>query len=111
MVLNMIILVPIPKEGNSGFLLLQYITFAPIGFDWKPNSWFKSFWISRVVWQVDHCSNDPIANASPTGYFKGNKETPLATLYGVDTIRKVRGEFGAFVTATMIRHHEKCSLL
>ena len=88
------------KRRNSGFFAPAYITFAPIGFDWKPNSWFSLFG-SPVVGRWTIASNDPYSYASPTGYFNGNKETPLATLYGVDTIRKVRGEFGAFITATM----------
>ena len=33
--------------------------------------------------------------------FNGQPETALATLYGVDPAKENRGEFGAFVTATI----------
>lgn len=87
------------KRRNSGFFAPAYITLAPIGFDWKPNAWFSLFGSPAVArWTI--ASNDPYSYASSNGYFNGNKETPLATLYGVDTLNPVRGEFGAFLTAT-----------
>jgi len=88
------------KRRNSGFFAPAYITLAPIGFDWKPNSWFSLFG-SPVVARWTIASNDPYSYASPNGVFNGNKETPLATLYGVDPSNPVRGEFGAFITATL----------
>lgn len=87
------------KRRNSGFFAPAYITLAPVGLDWKPNSWFSLFGSPAVArWTI--ASNDPYSYASPTGNFNGKRETPLATLYGVDTLHPVRGEFGAFVTAT-----------
>lgn len=87
------------KRRNSGFFAPAYITLAPIGFDWKPNAAFSLFGSPAVArWTI--ASNDPYSYASPNGFFNGKKETPLATLYGVDTLHPVRGEFGAFITAT-----------
>ena len=46
-------------------------------------------------------SNGPYSYVSPDGIFNGNVETPLATLYGVDPAKKTKGEFGAFITASL----------
>jgi len=85
------------KRKNSGFFSPAYITIAP-GIDWKPKPWLSVF-ASPVAarWTV---VDDSYSFASPTGYFNGNKETPLATLYGVDSTKKSLAQFGAFVTIT-----------
>jgi len=46
-------------------------------------------------------SNGPYSYVSPDGIFNGNVETPLATLYGVNPVKKTKGEFGAFITASL----------
>ena len=87
------------KRRNSGFFAPAYITVAPIGLEWKPNEWFTLFG-SPVVARWVIASNGPYSYATQGGVFNGNKETPLATLYGVDPAKPHRGEFGAFITAT-----------
>jgi hypothetical protein len=86
------------KRRNSGFFAPAYITVAPIGMDWKPSTYFSLFG-SPIVARWVIASNGPYSYASPNGVFNGHVETPLATLYGVDPAKPVRGEFGAFVTA------------
>ncbi|MES2892562.1 MAG: DUF3078 domain-containing protein [Bacteroidota bacterium] len=88
------------KRRNSGIFAPAYITFAPIGIDWHPKEWF-SVYVSPVVARWTLTTNDPYSYVSPNGVFNGNLETPLATLYGVDPAKKTRGEFGAFLTATL----------
>lgn len=87
------------KRRISGIFAPAYITVAPLGIDWHPTEWFSVF-VSPVVARWTIVSNDPYSYASPDGIFDGNVETPLATLYGVDPVKKSRGEFGAFLTAT-----------
>ena len=88
------------KRRNSGFFAPAYITLAPIGIDWKPAPWFSLFG-SPVVGRWVIVSNGPYSYASQSGVFNGKVETPLATLYGVDPANPARGEFGAFITATL----------
>jgi hypothetical protein len=93
------------KRRNSGFMAPAYVVLAP-GIDWVPKPWFSVF-ASPAATRWTIVTNDPYSYAnggefpdasSPTGY---DKETPLATLYGVDTLKKVKTEFGAFVTISM----------
>ncbi len=87
------------KRRNSGFFAPAYIIIAP-GVDWKPNSWFSLFGSPLATrWTI--VSNGPFSFAGQGGTFNGQPETPLATLYGVDPYKGNRGEFGAFVTATI----------
>ncbi len=87
------------KRRNSGFFAPAYIIIAP-GVDWKPNSWFSLFGSPLATrWTI--VSNGPYSYAGQGGIFNGQVETPLATLYGVDPAKGNRGEFGAFVTATI----------
>ncbi|MEP7110413.1 MAG: DUF3078 domain-containing protein [Ferruginibacter sp.] len=88
------------KRRNSGFFAPAYITIAPLGIDWHPNSRFSIFGSPLVArWII--ASNGPYSYASQGGVFNGNIETPLAKLYGVDPAKPNHGEFGAFVTATL----------
>ncbi len=87
------------KRRNSGFFAPAYITVAP-GVEWKPNSWFSLFGSPLAArWTI--VSNGAYSYAGQGGIFNGKVETPLATLYGVDPAKGNRGEFGAFVTATI----------
>ena len=87
------------KRRNSGFFAPAYIIVAP-GVEWKPNSWFSLFGsLLSARWTI--VSNGPYSYKGQGGIFNGNVETPLATLYGVDPAKGNRGEFGAFVTATI----------
>ena len=87
------------KRRNSGFFAPAYITIAP-GVTWKPNSWFWLFGSPLATnWTI--VSNGPYSYAAQGGVFNGNYETPLASLYGVNPTTQNRGEFGAFVTATI----------
>jgi Protein of unknown function (DUF3078) len=87
------------KRRNSGFFAPAYIIVSP-GVDWKPNSWFSLFGSPLSTrWTI--VSNGPYSYAGQGGIFNGQQETPLATLYGVDPAKEHKGEFGAFVTATV----------
>jgi Protein of unknown function (DUF3078) len=87
------------KRRNSGFFAPAYIIVAP-GVEWKPNSWFSLFGSPLAArWTI--VSNGAYGYAGQGGIFNGHIETPLATLYGVDPAKGNRGEFGAFVTATI----------
>jgi hypothetical protein len=87
------------KRRNSGFFAPAYIIIAP-GVEWKPNSWFSLFGSPLSTrWIVT--SNGPYSYAGQGGIFNGQVETPLATLYGVNPAKGNRGEFGAFLTATI----------
>jgi hypothetical protein len=84
------------KRRTSGFFAPAYITIAP-GIDWHPAEWFSVFASpASVRWTI--VSNRPYSFASPDGIFQGNKETPLSTLYGLDSAKENLVQFGAFVT-------------
>ena len=87
------------KRRNSGFFAPAYIIVAP-GIEWTPNTWFSLFG-SPIATRWTIASNGPYSYAAPGGVFNGNVETPLATLYGLDPANPNRGEFGAFVTASV----------
>ncbi len=89
------------KRRNSGFFAPAYIIVSP-GVDWKPNSWFSLF-ASPLAARWTIVTNAPYSYAGQGGIFNGQQETPLATLYGVDPAKENKGEFGAFVTATVKR--------
>ncbi len=87
------------KRRNSGFFAPAYIIIAP-GVEWKPNDWFSLYGSPLSTrWMI--VSNGPYSYAGQGGVFNGQPETPLATLYGVDPAKQHRGEFGAFVTASI----------
>jgi hypothetical protein len=87
------------KRRNSGFFAPAYIIVAP-GIEWKPNDWFSLFGSPLAArWTI--VSNGPYSYLGQGGIFNGKVETPLATLYGVNPATGNRGEFGAFVTATV----------
>lgn len=87
------------KRRNSGFFAPAYIIIAP-GIEWSPVNWFSVF-ASPVATRWTIVSNGPYSYASQGGVFNGHVETPLASLYGVDPAKENRGEFGAFVTASL----------
>lgn len=87
------------KRRNSGFFAPAYIVVAP-GVEWKPNNWFSLFGSPLAArWVI--VSNGPYSYLAQGGVFNGQVETPLATLYGVNPAKQHRGEFGAFVTASI----------
>ncbi len=88
------------NRRNSGFFAPAYITAAPLGLDWKPNEWLSVF-ASPIVARWTIVTNRPYSYAAQGGVFNGKPETPLAALYGVDPAKQNRGEFGAFITATL----------
>jgi len=87
------------KRRNSDFFAPAYIIVSP-GVDWKPNTWFSMF-ASPLSTRWTIVTNGPYSYAAQGGVFNGHQETPLATLYGVDPAKEHKGEFGAFVTATV----------
>ncbi len=89
------------KRRNSGFFAPAYIVVAP-GLEWTPKPWLTVFG-SPVGTRWTIVSNDPYSYVSPDGIFNGNVETPLATLYGVNPVKKTKAEFGAFITASLRR--------
>lgn len=87
------------KRRNSGFFAPAYIIVAP-GVEWKPNTWFSLFGSPLSTrWTI--VSNGAYSYLGQGGVFNGQTETALATLYGVNPATGNRGEFGAFVTATI----------
>lgn len=88
------------KRRTSGFFAPAYVTVAPLGVTWTPNSWF-SLYGSPIAARWIIVSNGPYSYAAQGGIFNGNFETPLASLYGVNPAKQNRGEFGTFVTATL----------
>lgn len=87
------------KRRNSGFFAPAYVVVAP-GIEWKPTDWFSLFGSPLSArWTI--VSNAPYSYLSQGGIFNGKTEIPLATLYGVNPATGNRGEFGAFVTATV----------
>jgi hypothetical protein len=93
------------RRRNSGFLAPAYVVLAP-GIDWDPTPWFSVF-ASPAATRFTIVSNGRYSYVSG-GEFEDPKnpgtflrETPLATLYGVDTTKGVKTEFGAFVTISM----------
>ena len=87
------------KRRNSGFFAPAYITLAP-GIDWTPTPWLTVF-ASPAATRWTIASNNAYSFASPSGIFNGKRETPLATLYGVDTLKKVRTEFGGTISVSV----------
>jgi hypothetical protein len=94
------------SRRTSGFFAPAYVVLAP-GFNWTPKPWLSVF-ASPAATRWTIASNDPYSYATTNGEFPdpknpGNyiRETPLATLYGVDTLKRVKTEFGAFVTIAM----------
>ena len=70
------------------------------GLEWMPKPWFSVFGSPAATrWTI--VSNGPYSYVSPGGIFNGNVETPLATLYGVNPAKENKGEFGAFITASL----------
>lgn len=87
------------KRRSAGFFAPAYIVVAP-GIDWTPVSWFSVFG-SPVATRWTIVSNNPYSYVSPGGIFNGNVEIPLATLYGVNPAKRSKGEFGAYLTASL----------
>ena len=82
----------------SGFFAPAYLVVAP-GFTWHPVPYFSVF-ASPVSARFVFVTNDPYSYVSATGNLPtGERETPLASNYGVDTARKVKVEVGAFASA------------
>lgn len=86
------------KRRTSAFMAPAYLIIAP-GIDWKPTEYFSLFF-SPVSVRMVLVTNDPKSYLYPNGAIPtGGFEVPLSVLYGVDPQRKVRTEFGAFLSA------------
>jgi len=82
----------------SGLFAPAYLTVAP-GITWKPAAYFSVF-ISPVAGRWVIVSNNPYSYVYPGGVAPtGEIETPLSLNYGVDPVKKVKKELGAFVSA------------
>ncbi|UAY51754.1 DUF3078 domain-containing protein [Ferruginibacter albus] len=87
------------KRRNSGFFAPAYVTLAP-GIDWHPKPWLSIFG-SPASARWTFVSNNPYSYVFPAGVTPGGtQETPLSKLYGVDSGKTNRLEFGAFITIT-----------
>ena len=80
---------------NSGFFAPAFLVFAP-GFNYKPWNTFEIF-ISPVAARWVIATNKPYSFNYQGGIKPdGTPETPLASYYGVDPVRKVRFEAGPY---------------
>jgi len=82
----------------SDFFAPAYITVAP-GFEWKPNAFFSLFMTPiSARWII--VTNEPYSYYYPGGVIPGGgQEKPLATRYGVDPVKKVDFQAGAYISA------------
>ncbi len=87
------------QKRTSGFFAPAYITLAP-GIECSPKKWLSIF-ISPIAGKWTIVSNAPYSYYGNTELYNGKSQTPLATLYGVDPTQEYKGQFGAFLTATL----------
>jgi len=86
----------------SGFMAPAYLVIAP-GITWKPSGYFNLF-VSPLSGRWVFVTNNPYSFVSPTGVLPtGETEIPLSTNYGVDPVKKVKFELGAFASATFAK--------
>jgi len=86
------------KRATSAFMAPAYLIVAP-GIDWHPQSYFSIFF-SPISVRMVLVTNDPKGYYYPNGAIPtGGFEVPRSVLYGVDPARKVRTEFGGFLSA------------
>lgn len=87
-----------PKRRISGWFAPAYVTLAP-GFEWKPNAHFSLF-ASPAAARWVLFTNRPYSYQFQGGIKPdGTTEKPLSLNYGVDPVRQVDFQLGAFVTA------------
>ena len=90
------------KRRTSGFFAPANILVTP-GIDWRPTKNFSVF-LSPLAAKWILVTNDPYSYYYPGGIKPDNtKETPLAELYGVDPVRKVDFQVGAFLSASFAK--------
>lgn len=86
------------KRRTSGFFAPATVLLTP-GIDFRPTKTFSVF-VSPAAAKWVFVTNDPYSYYYPNGIIPGGgTERPLADLYGVDPVRKVDFQFGAFVSA------------
>lgn len=86
------------KRRMSGWFAPAYIMLAP-GFEWKPNTHFNLF-VSPAAMRSVIVTNRPYSYQYQGGIKPdGTQETPLASNYGVDPIRKVDFQLGGLISA------------
>jgi hypothetical protein len=92
------------KRRTSGFNAPAYITLAP-GFDWKPTKNLSVFvtpvsirWIVVSNKPYDYLFQGGVIPDSIKTSGTGDYEKPKSVLYGVDPVREVRVEAGAFAS-------------
>ena len=85
------------RRRTSSFMSPAYLIVAP-GIDWHPTDYFSLFFAPLSLRMVI-VTNDPRSYFYPSGLIPtGGFEKPLSVLYGVDPDRKVRTEFGGFLS-------------
>ena len=86
-----------PKRRISDWFAPAYAVLGP-GFEWKPNSWFSLFG-SPVAARTVLFTNKPYSYEFQGGLKPdGSTEIPLSSKYGVDPVRQVDFQLGAFVS-------------
>lgn len=92
------------KRRISGFMAPGYLLVSP-GIEWTPTSYF-SVLFSPISARWVIVSNDPYSYYYPDGQIPlpdGGTETPLAAQYGVNPVRKVSFEAGAYMSANFFK--------
>ena len=87
-----------PKRRTSGFFAPANVLLTP-GLDWRPKDYFSLFFSPAAAkWVL--VTNKPYSYVYPGGIKPdGTMEQPISLMYGVDPVRKVDFQFGAFLSA------------
>lgn len=90
------------RRRSSGFFAPANVLITP-GLDWRPTKNFSVFFSPLAAkWII--VTNGPYSYYYPGGVKPDNSpETPLAELYGVDPVRKVDFQVGAFLSANFTK--------
>jgi hypothetical protein len=88
-----------PKRRTSGFFAPANILLTP-GIDWRPKKYFSLFFSPAAAkWIL--VTNEPYSYVYQGGIKPdGTQEQPISEIYGVDPVRKVDFQFGAFLSAS-----------
>ncbi|ULQ51142.1 DUF3078 domain-containing protein [Flavihumibacter fluvii] len=92
------------KHRISGFMAPSYLLLSP-GLEWTPANYF-SLMISPFSARWVIVTNDPYSYYYPDGQIPlpdGGEEKPLAATYGVNPVRKVAFEAGAYLSANFLK--------
>lgn len=90
------------KRRTSGPFAPAIVLVSP-GFDWKPTKYFSLFFSPAAAkWIL--ATNDPYSYYYPGGVIPGGgTEKPISDAFGIDPVRKLDFQMGAFVSAKYSR--------